>query len=287
MPARTLVRMMEPFIGSEALAAGTLTRHQLRTRFSAVHHDVYVPLGTELTPVVRAKACWLRSRRRGVLVGFSASALHGAKWISARRAAEIADTNRRPVCGVIARAGRPDESDICVKAGIPVTTPARTALDLLCWYRPETAVPAVDSLARATRLRVKDVAGLAGVHAGRRGIRQALAALQLVDPGAESPRETWLRLLIVSAGLPRPCTQIEVRNEHGAVIAVVDMGWPELKIAVEYEGDHHRTSRAQFNRDIRRIDELIELGWIVIRVTVEDTPGSIIHRISAALARRT
>lgn len=109
----------------------------------------------------------------------------------------------------------------------------------------------------------------------------------MVDPGAESPRETWLRLLIIRAGLPRPQTQIEVRNEYGAVIAVVDMGWEELKIAIEYEGDHHRTSRMQFNRDIRRMDELIELGWIVIRVTVEDTPGSIVRRISAALARRT
>lgn len=278
--------MDSPFLGSEALAAGALTRHQLRTRFVAVHQDVYLPADVELTPAIKARACWLRSRRRGVLVGFSASAVHGAKWISCRRPAEIADTNRRPSPDVIARASLLDASEICERSGMRIATAARTALDLLCWYPPDTAIPAVDALARATRLKVADIEALADQQSGRRAIRQARAALDLVDPGAESPRETWLRLLIVRAGLPRPQTQIPVRNEYGVVIAEVDMGWENLKIAVEYEGDHHRIDRRQFNKDIRRMDVLIELGWIVIRVTVEDTPASIIHRIAAALARR-
>ena len=76
--------MAEPFIGSEAVARGTLTRHELRTRFVAVHHDVYLSKQAELTAVVRAKACWLRTRGHGILAGFSASALHGAKWIDAK-----------------------------------------------------------------------------------------------------------------------------------------------------------------------------------------------------------
>src|SRR3954454_178031 len=67
-----------PFIGSEAVAAGRLTRHQLRRKFVALHRDVYIPKGTEISPVVRAKSCWMRSKRRGVLAGFSAPALHGA-----------------------------------------------------------------------------------------------------------------------------------------------------------------------------------------------------------------
>lgn len=275
-----------PFLGSDALASGRLTRHQLRTRFTAVHQDVYVPAGTELTAVIRARACWLRSRRRGVLVGFSASALHGARWISPRRPAEIVDTNRRPVPGVIARSGAIDPAELCEKAGLSLTTPARTALDLLCWYQPGVAIPAVDALARATRLTIADIADLAGRHGGRRGIRRGRAALDLVDPGAESPRETWLRLLIIGAGLPRPRTQIPVRNEYGALIAAVDMGWEGRKIAVEYEGDHHRTDRRTFNRDIHRMDQLIALGWIVIRVTVEDTPAVIVQRIRAAFSRR-
>lgn len=275
-----------PFLGSEALASGQLTRHQLRTRFVAVHQDVYVPVGTRPTAALKARACWLRSRRRGVLVGYSAAALHGAKWISHRRPAEIADVNRRPVPDVIARGVRLDAAEICERSGTPLTTAVRTAVDLLCWYPPDTAVPVVDALARATRLKVPEIAAGVEAHRGRRGISRARAALELVDPGAESPRETWLRLLIIRAGLPRPQTQIGVRNEYGTVIAVVDMGWESLKIAVEYEGDHHRTDRRVFNRDIHRMDQLISLGWAVIRVTVEDTPAVVLQRIRTALVGR-
>ncbi|MCX2928944.1 hypothetical protein ORI20_01565 [Mycobacterium sp. CVI_P3] len=276
----------DPFIGSEALDAGRLTRHQLRTRFRAIHQDVYVPVGIEFNPAVRAKACWLRSRRRGVLVGFSASVLHGARWIEARRPAEIADMNHRPTTGVLARGCFIEAEEICRKGGIAVTTPARTALDLLCWYPSDTAIAAVDALARATRLKVPDVQLLAERHRGRRGIVRARAALDLVDPGAESPKETWLRLVIVRAGFPRPQTQIPVYNEYRVRIAELDLGYEDLRIAFEYEGAHHRIDRRQRDRDIRRFEDLAELGWIVVRFTSEDTPGTIVRRVAAALARR-
>lgn len=87
-------------------------------------------------------------------------------------------------------------------------------------------------------------------------------------------------------GLPRPQTQIPVRDEFGQIIARVDMGWEDLKIAVEYDGDHHWQNRRQLSRDIRRTEDLRELGWIVIRVTAEDTPASILGWIAAAFARR-
>jgi hypothetical protein len=275
-----------PIIGSEALAAGRLTRHELRTKFHAIHQDIYIPAGADLNPTLRAKACWLRSRRRGVLVGFSASALHGAKWIDSRRAAEISDANRRPTPGVIARACVIEAEEICRKAGMAVTTPARTALDLLCWYPTDTAIAAVDALARATRLKIADIELLVERHRGRRGIQRARTALDLVDAGAESPKDTWLRLLIIRAGFPRPQTQIPVYNEYGVLVAEVDMGYEDLKIAFEYEGAHHRTDRRQFDKDIRRHDALIELGWIVVRFTAEDTAGNVERRVAAALARR-
>ncbi len=276
----------EPFIGSEALAQGRLMRHQLRTSYRAVHQDVYVRADAEVDPIMRAKACWLRSRRRGVLVGLSASAVHGSRWIDRRRAAEISDTNRRPSRGVIARACLLEPDEICHKSGVALTTPARTALDLLCWYPTDMAIVAVDALARATRLKIADVELLAERHRGRRGIVKARAALDLVDSGAESPKETWLRLLIVRAGFPRPQTQIPVRNEYGVLIAELDMGYEDLKIAFEYEGAHHRIDPRQRDRDIRRMEDLGELGWIVVRFTSEDTAGTVLRRVAAALARR-
>src|SRR5689334_6973495 len=92
--------MTDPFLGSEALAVGAVTPYELRSRYISLHKDVYVPRDAELTAVLRAKACWLRSRRRGVLAGFSASALHGSKWIDPTLPAAIIDTNRRPTPGV-------------------------------------------------------------------------------------------------------------------------------------------------------------------------------------------
>ncbi len=65
------------------------------------------------------------------------------------------------------------------------------------------------------------------------------------------------------------------------------MGWEDIKVGVDYEGDQHRTDRRIFNKDIRRAEALTELGWIDVRVTVEDTPGGIIGRVSAAWQRRT
>jgi hypothetical protein len=275
-----------PFIGSELVASGALTRHALRRGFTALHRDVYIPNGTEISPIVRAKACWLRSRRRGVLAGFSAAALHGARWIDRARPAAIIDTNRRRARGVNAWLERIEADEICVIDGMSVTTPARTALDLACRLPVDQAVAAIDALARASRLKVADVELLADRYRGRHGIRNARAALDLVDPGAESPRETWLRLLLIRAGFPRPQTQIPVYNEFGVLIAELDMGWEDIRVAAEYEGDHHRTNPTQFNKDIRRYEDVTELGWIDVRVTARDTEGSVIQRVAGARARR-
>ena len=274
--------MGEPFIGSAALAAGTLTRYALRTRFIAMHHDVYIAKDTDVTAVLRAKACWLRSRGHGVLAGFSAAALHGSRWIDPNRPATMIDTNRRRTPGITVWADEIDDNEICVIEGMRVTTPVRTALDLARRYPVDVAVVAIDALTRATRLKVPDIESAAQRYPGRRGRKRALVTLGLVDPGAESPPETRTRLLIVRAGFPRPQTQIPVYDKYGALIGVVDMGWRQLKIAVEYEGDQHRTSRRVFHKDIKRIDALIEQGWLVIRVTSVDTEGGIIRRIEAA-----
>ncbi|WP_158240351.1 type IV toxin-antitoxin system AbiEi family antitoxin [Mycobacterium hubeiense] len=276
--------MGEPFIGSAALTAGSLTRHILRTRFVALHHDVYIDKDAEITAVVRAKAAWLRSRGHGVLAGFSASALHGARWIDANRPAEIIDTNRRRTAGILVRADVVDDDEVCIVDGMRATTPARTAVDIARRYPLDTAVAAIDALARATRLKVPDIELALRRHRGRR-LDKARAAIELVDPGAESPRETWLRLLVIRAGYPPPETQIPIYNEYGALIGVVDMGWRDRTIALEYEGKHHRMSRDAFAKDIRRIEAMIEQGWIVIRVTAADSKATILRRLATAWAR--
>jgi very-short-patch-repair endonuclease len=95
-----------------------------------------------------------------------------------------------------------------------------------------------------------------------------------------------LRLVLVDAGLPRPQTQIPVRDEFGTVIAYLDLGWEHLRVAVEYDGEQHRSDRSQYNWDIRRLEILHQLGWIVIRVVAGDRPAGIVRRVKTALAGR-
>ena len=92
-----------------------------------------------------------------------------------------------------------------------------------------------------------------------------MQVLALADPGAESPRESALRVLLVLAGLPRPTTQFEVRDDDRRFVARLDLAWPELKIGIEYDGAHHRDP-AQHSRDLRRHNALRARGWIVIQI---------------------
>lgn len=279
--------MTAPFVGTESLAAGILTPYALRSKHVAIYPDVYIPRGAELTAPTRARAAWLWSRRRGIVAGRSAAALHGAKWVSEQLPAILVSDNRRPPNGIRTWSDSIAESDATVVDGVTVTSPARTAFDIACRYPTETAVAAIDALARAASLTTDAILAVADRHRGRRGIRDARATLNLIDAGAESPRETWLRLLLVAQGFPRPTTQIPVYDEFGVLIARFDLGWESLKIAVDYDGDHHRTTRTQFYRDIRRAETVANLGWTLIRITANDLEGEILHRVHTAFARRT
>lgn len=278
--------MEEPFLGSEAVASGALTRSQLCTRYARLFRDVYVNRDVQVTAALRAKAGWLWAKRQGVVAGVSAAALHGSKWVEDTTTVELIHGNRHRLPGLHTRGDRIEEDEITVVNGVPVTTPARTVLDLGCWYPTMSGVAAIDSLARATEFKAADVELLAQRYPGRRGIARARLAITLFDAGAQSPKETWLRLVLVDAGLPRPQTQIPVRDEFGTVIAYLDLGWERLRVAVEYDGDQHRSDRSQYSWDIGRLEILQRLGWIVIRVIAGDRPAGIVRRVKTALAGR-
>jgi very-short-patch-repair endonuclease len=107
-----------------------------------------------------------------------------------------------------------------------------------------------------------------------------------MDAGAQSPKETWLRLLLIDAGYPRPQTQIPVTDSWGVEFAYLDMGWPELLIAVEYDGDQHRRDRSQYVWDERRLRKLLRLGWLHVKVIAEDRPQDILARVHQAWTQR-
>lgn len=110
--------------------------------------------------------------------------------------------------------------------------------------------------------------------------------MDLYDAGSASPKETWLRLLVIRAGYPRPHTQIPVLSADGWRRYYLDMGWLDVMIAVEYDGEQHRVDDSQYARDIRRSEDLRELDWLVIRVIKGDREFDIRARIARAWAAR-
>lgn len=275
-----------PFVGSEALASGVVSRHQLRTRFCPVLPDIYLANGVVLTLEARIRAAWLWSGRRAVITGAAAAAVHGSRWIPDDVPIELAYNRSRAPDGVLTRRYALLDGETQVANGMPVTTPERTAFDIGRRGAIRSAVVCLDALARATGFKVDGVLAVAKCHPGSPGLRRLETALELVDPGAASPRESYLRLLLMDAGLPRPQTQIPVLGDDAIPFAYLDLGWPDYMVAVEYDGDQHRTDRRQYVKDIRRIEKLEEMGWIIVRVVAEDRPAEIVARVRAALAAR-
>lgn len=276
--------MEQPFLGSEALRSGVLSRHELRARYRPVFPNVYLPDDAQLSLELRIRAAWLWSGRRATVVGAAAARLHGAEWIPDDVPVELAHANGRPPRGVLTRRGVLLDGETQLVGGYPVSTPERTAFDIGRRGAVRSAVARLDALARATGFKADDVLRVAGCHPGSPGLRRLEAALALFDPGSQSPRESYLRLLLIDGGLPRPQTQIPVLADDGIPFAYLDMGWEEHLVAVEYDGDQHRTDRRQYVKDIRRAEMLEELGWIVVRVVAEDRPAAIVRRVRAALA---
>jgi hypothetical protein len=277
--------MRAVFIGSEAITSANLTRHALQRWYEPIYPGVYAARGQQLSLRHRTEGAWLWSRRRAIVAGVAASALHGARWVDPNVPIELVWSNTRPPHGIVAREQLLADDEIASVAGLPVTSPVRTAYDLGRYLPRGQAVARLDALMRATPFSKEDALLLAKRYPAARGVRRLRSVLHLVDDGAASPKETWLRLLLIDAGLPAPTTQIPVVEGYRA-LALLDMGWREFGVAVEYDGDQHRSDRRQYVKDQWRLRKLAELGWVVIRVIAEDKPQDVIERVRLALLAR-
>lgn len=221
---------MDAIIGSEALAAGTLTRGQLRWGYDLVFPDVYLPKSAPRTVANLAHAAWLWSGRCGVIAGCTAAALLGVTWVDVDAPIELISTKRSSTPHLVTRHERLGNDEIVRLQGLPVTSPARTALDLARHSPRDVAVPHLDALKAATDVSVVEIADLA--HRYRRGanVTAARGVLRLMDGGAESVRESTVRLAMIDEGFPRPATQIEVRD--GMYTVYVAVGWEQKQIAL-------------------------------------------------------
>jgi len=171
---------------------------------------------------------------------------------------------------------------------VPITTPLRTAFDVGRLLPRVEAVTAVDALLGGRIVRLPELIDFAAGRSGWPGAPRLREVLALAEPLTESPMESRLRLLIIDAGLPRPVAQHDVHNALGRLLGRVDLAYPRWRIAIEYEGDHHR-EQARFRRDVHRLNVLRAAGWLVLRFTADDVlrhPERTARQVAAAIEER-
>lgn len=190
--------------------------------------------------------------------------------------------------GVVAHHSTQDRLEVTVKHGLTVTTPAQTWVHLASDLRSGELVVLADAMMRRQGA-MTTVAELRRIALGTRkvkGIVAARACLERVRPGTDSSMETRARLVLVDAGLPCPEVNRAIIDNAGQFVAMPDMSYPAARIAIEYDGDIHRTDRSAWRRDVRRFRAIEDLGWTVVRVIADDVvrdSSEFVSRVRRAL----
>jgi hypothetical protein len=278
------------FRGSDAVAAGYLTRGQLRgPSFTRLFRDVYVDRATTVTHEVRCRGATLLLPADAVITGRSAATVRGASLASTDDPVEIiAPLDRR-----VARRDGFDlrRNEIGRGETLPwhqgrIATPLRMALDLALDRPVAVAVADLDAVLRRGLVDLTALTEL--VHSrSDRGIRDARLAVSLVDPLAESRPESQVRVHLVLAGLA-PVPQHWIEDSDGR-IARSDLAFPERKVAVEYDGQWRDGQLWALNRDRKRLNRVHAAGWDVVFVTAPllATPRRMVATVRAALDARS
>lgn len=259
-----------PFRGSSAIAAGLLTRNDLRSGcWRRLLHDVYIAASVPDSQRLWIQAAMLRLPAAGLITGRSAAYLWGAQLADLGDPVEVLSPTRlRSTSDLVVHTGTIEPAETAERFGVTVPTPLHVAWDMAQRLSIWEAVPWIDALSRAQRLATADLLAHAAEHVGHYGSAKALNTLSRCDGRAESPPESTLRLGLVLGGVPPPIPQWRVIAD-GEFVARVDLAWPWLKLAVEYDGQWH-ADRNQLARDRVRIRNLNAAGWYIYPVTRND-----------------
>ncbi len=265
-----------------------LSRRVLQSRhFHQLHRGVYVLAGTAVTTALLVEADLLRLPGDAHL-----SHVTGLQWLGVDVGSPTprhystntgAQTSLRDV--VLHRRQAPLRG--CEVRGIATLMPDRLVIDAAAMLPPVALVGVTDQLVRRGLLEEEDLATFAWTH-HLDGVRAARVAAPHVRARVDSLRETDVRLLLVSSGLPEPEVNIDILDVCGAFLARGDLVYRWLKVLVEYDGRHHAEDPQQWQKDLARRERLEAAGWIVVVVTGADleVPASVVRRVWHALRRR-
>ncbi|MGQ0572683.1 MAG: endonuclease domain-containing protein [Pseudonocardia sp.] len=286
-----MIDLAGPFRGSAAVAAGLVTKGVLRgSRFRRLYPDVYVPAGSDVDLALRGRAGYLLAAGHGAVGGYAAAELLDASCGPAEAPVEIVVGNRhqrRGVPGVVVRRHELTPDDLTTVGGVTVTTPVRTAFDLARWAATRTEkVVAVDALSNRHGFGRDEVMEVKYRNLGAHGSRCLPHVLRLADPRAQSPMESRVRMALHDGGLPAPAVQHPVPVGHRHYY--LDLAYPQVLLAIEYDGELHRSQR-RAHRDLLREAALVALGWTVLRFdayVVMRRPDALAAQVATELVRR-
>lgn len=278
------------FRGTDAVNAGVLSSGHLRgSGVQRLFRGVYALASEPLTHELRCAGAALALPPETVITGRSAADLWGIPLARPQDPIEVlapvnARLARRAGLDVRRTLVRPDES--VPWSQIAVATPLRTTLDLLLSRSLPDAVADLDAVLRGELVSLPDVTTMVEQRSDR-GIMIARQAVQLADPRAESRPESRVRVWLVLDGL-RPEPQYWIEDSTGR-LARADLAFPELQVAVEYDGSWRDGELWALNRDRDRLNRVQAAGWEVVFVTAQllHDPARMVRTVRAALERRS
>lgn len=205
------------------------------------------------------------------------------------RSSEPSWAGRANSCYVVHRGGEPALR--CRIAGVLMSHPVLVLQELSPGLRHDDLVVGLDAVISGKGMRVPAVPreAVQQIVENLRG-RGAAALRKAFADAAEnvwSPMETRVRLLLIRSGFGAAVANLEVRDPVTGQLFYIDLGYPFLKIAIEYDSEEHRTNRRQWQRDLHKDEVLHQLGWVVLRISIADvvSPQRFLHRLSAAIER--
>jgi very-short-patch-repair endonuclease len=171
--------------------------------------------------------------------------------------------------------------DVVKVRGLATITVQRLLFDSCLLLSSIEALVAIDAAVHAQLAEKESLARYAALADGRAGARRLRSLAALAEP-AESPMETRLRWLLLSAGLPKPEVQAELRDVDGRFVGRADLYYATSRLVIEFDGANHRERLVEDNR---RQNLLITAGFRMLRFTSADMrqPEVVAARVRSAL----
>ena len=182
------------------------------------------------------------------------------------------------------------EDDVVDRAGLRVLCSERVAAELPCSSLPQDGIVVADEVLRRAgehhELASAQILSRITRRADPRGTVRTRNVLDLASPRAESAQESRLRMILIQRGFPLPEVDFWVQDVTGRRVCRVDLAWPDVRIAVEYDGYEAHVGRGA--ADAARAEDLHSRGWIVIRVDKHDMRdlGRVVRELDEAFAER-